>query len=212
MLKKMKLNIFMKTYKSFQNTKKRCPFHHKDWNAKIGSQEIPRVKGKFGLGIQNEVGQRLTELCQKNTLVIANILFQQHKKWLYTWPSPDDQYRNQTDYIICSQRRRSSKQSAKTKSGVDCDSDHQLLTAKFRLKLKKAGKTTRPFRYALNQIPYDYTVEVTNRFKGLDLVDKSAWEVWLEVRHIVYRRWWPELSPRKRNARSQSDCLKRPYR
>ena len=68
----------------------------------------------------------------------------------------------------------SSVQSAKTKSGVDCDSDHQLLTAKFRLKLKKAGKTTRPFRYALNQIPYDYTVEVTNRFKGLDLVDKSA--------------------------------------
>src|SRR5574337_1011834 len=72
------------------------------------------------------------------------------------------------DYILCSQRWRSSIQSAKTRPGADCGSDHELLIAKFRLKLKKVGKTTRPFRYDLNQIPYDYTVEVTNRFKGLD--------------------------------------------
>ena len=69
---------------------------------------------------------------------------------------------------------RSSIPSAKTRLGADCDSDHQLLIAKFRLKLKKVGKTTRPFRYDLNQIPYDYTVEGTNRFEGLDLIDKSA--------------------------------------
>ena len=86
--------------------------------------------------------------------------------------SPDDQYQNQIDYILYSQRWKSSIQSAKTRLGADCGSDHQFLIAQFRLKLKKVGKTTRPFRYDLNQIPYDCTVEVTNRFKGLDLIDK----------------------------------------
>ena len=77
-----------------------------DWNAKVESQETPRVTGKFGLGIQNEAGQRLTEVCQEKTLVMANTLFQQHKKKLYTWTSPDGQYRNHIDYILCSQRWR----------------------------------------------------------------------------------------------------------
>ena len=75
-----------------------------DWNAKVGSQERPGVTGKFGLGVQNEAGQRLIEFCQENTLVRANTLFQQHKRRLYTWTSPDGQHRNQTDYILCSQR------------------------------------------------------------------------------------------------------------
>jgi len=128
-----------------------------DWNAKVGSQEIPGVTGKFGLEVQNEAGQRLTEFCQENTLVIANTLFQQHKRRLYTWTSPGAQYQNQINHILCSQRWRSSIQSVKTRPGVDCVSDHELLIAKFRLKLKKVEKTTRPFRYDLNQIPYDYT-------------------------------------------------------
>ena len=75
-----------------------------DWNAKVGSQEIPGVTGKFGLGVQNEAGQKLIEFCQENALVIANTLFQQQKRQLCTWTSPDDQYRNQIDYILCSQR------------------------------------------------------------------------------------------------------------
>ena len=75
-----------------------------DWNAKVGSQEIPGVTGKFGLGIQNEAGQRLTELCQENALVIASILFQQHKRQLCTWTSPDGQYQNQIDCILCNRR------------------------------------------------------------------------------------------------------------
>ena len=131
-----------------------------DWNAKVGSQETPGVTGKFGLGIQNKVGQRLIEFWQENTLVIANTLFQEHQRRLYTWTSPDGHHQNQIDYIICSQRWRSSIQSTKTRPGADCGSDHELLVGKFRLKLKKVGKTTRPFRYDLNQIPYDYTVEV----------------------------------------------------
>ena len=89
-----------------------------------------------------------------------------------TWTSPDGQHRNQIDYILCSQRWRSSIKSAQTRLGTDYGSDHELLIAKFRLKLKKVRKTTRPFRYYLNQISYDYIVEVTNRFKGLDLIDK----------------------------------------
>ena len=79
-----------------------------DFNAKVVSQETPGVTGKLGVGVQNEAGQRLIEFCQKNALVIANTLFQQHKRRLYTWTSPDGQHRNQTDYILCSQRWRSS--------------------------------------------------------------------------------------------------------
>ena len=118
----------------------------------------------MALGVQNEAGQRLTEFCQQNALVIVNTLSQQHKRRLYTWTSPDGQHQNQIDYILCSQRWRSSIQSAKTKQGDDCGSDHELLIAKIRLQLTKVGETTRPFRYDLNQIPYDYTVGVRNRF------------------------------------------------
>ena len=128
----------------------------------------------MALGVQNEAGQMLIQFCQEFcheiALVVANTLFQKNKRRLYLWTSPDCQFRNQMDYILCSQRWRSSIQSATRRPGADCGSDHELLIAKFRLKLKKVGKTTRPFRYGLNQIPYDYTVEVTNRFKRLDLI------------------------------------------
>ena len=139
------------------------------------------ITSQFGPGVQNEAGQRLIEFCQENTMVIINTLFQQHKRRLYTWISPDGQYQNQIDYILCSQRWRSSIQSEKTRPGADCGTDHELLTAKFRLKLKKTGKTTRPLRNDLNQIPYDYTVEVRNRFKGLDLIDRVPDELWNEI-------------------------------
>ena len=128
---------------------------------------------------------RLIEFCQENALVIVNTLFQQHKKRLYTWTSPDDQHQNQIDYILCSQRWRSSIQSAKTRLGADCRSNQELLIAKFRFKLQKVGKTTIPFRYDLNQIPYDDTVEVRNRFQGLDLIESVSKELWTEVRDII---------------------------
>ena len=97
-----------------------------DWNAKAGSQEIHGVTGKFGLGVQNEAGQMLTEFCQDNALVITNTLFQQHKRRLYKWTSLDGQHQNQIDYILYSQKWRSSIQSAKTRPGADCGSDHEL--------------------------------------------------------------------------------------
>ena len=97
----------------------------------------------------------------------------------------------------------------KTRPGADCGSHHELLITKFRLKLKKVGKTTRPLRYDLNQIPYDYTVEVRNRFKGLDLIDRV---MNYGMRFVtLYRRQRSRPSPRKRNAKEQNGCLRRPY-
>ena len=141
---------------------------------------------QFGLGIQNEAGQRLTEFWQENLLVIANTIFQQHKRWLYTWTSPVGQDRNQIDYILCSWRWWSSIQSAKTRPGADGGSDHAFLIAKFRLKLNKVRKATRQFMYELNQIPYNYTVEMTNRVKGLDLIECLKKYRWRFM--ILYRR------------------------
>ena len=174
---------------------------------KVGSQETPGVTGKFGLGVQNEAGQRLTEFCQDNALVIANTLFQQHMRRLYTWTAPGGRHRKQIDYILCSQRWRSSIQSAKTRPGADSDSDHELLITKYRLKLKKVEKTTRPFRYDLNQIPY--TVEVTNRLNGLDLIDRVPEELWTEVCEIIQEAVI-ETIPKKKKCKRKNDCLKRP--
>ena len=135
-------------------------------------------------------------------MIIANTLFQQHKRILYTWTSLDGRHRSQIDYILCCQRWRSSIQSAKTRPVADYGSDHELFIAKFRLKLKKVGKTTGPFRYDLNQIHYDYTVEVTNRFKGLDLIECLM----NYGRRFVtlYRRQYSRPSLRKRKAKSKT--------
>ena len=109
------------------NTKKEVLFIIGDWNAKVGSQELPGVTGRFGLGEQSEPGQRLTKFCQENALDIANTLYQQQKRRLYMWTPPDGQDQNQTDYIRCRQRRRSSIQSAKTRPRADCGSDPDSL-------------------------------------------------------------------------------------
>ena len=146
------------------------------------------------------------EFCQGSALVIANTLFQQHKRRLYTWTSPDGQHRNQIDYILRSQRWRSSIQSAKTRPGAVCGSDHDLLIVKFRLKLKKVGKTTRPFRYDLNQIPYDYTVKVRNRFKGLDLIDRVPDELWMEV-HDTIQETGIKTIPKKKKCKKAKMTL-----
>ena len=143
-------------------------------------------------------------------MVIANTLFQQHKRRLYTWTSPDGQHRNQIDYILCSQTWRSYIKSAKTRPGADYGSDHELLIAKYRLKLKKVGKPTRPFRYDLNQIPYDYTVEVRNRFKGLDLI--ACLMNYGRRFMTLYRRQGSRPSPWKTNAKKPNGCLRMPHK
>ena len=116
----------------------------------------------------------------------------------------------QADYVLCSQRWRNSIQSTKTRPGADCGSDHKLLTVKFRLTLRKVGKTTRPFRCDLNQIPYAYTVEATNRFKGLDLIE-CLMNYGCRFMTLC-RRQGSRPSPRKRNTKRQNGCLMRPYK
>ena len=101
---------------------------------------------------------------------------------------------------------------AKTRPGAHCGSEHELLIAKFRIKLKKkVEKTTRSFRYDLNQFPYDYTVEVTNRFKGLDLIDRVPEELWMEVHNIVQEAVIKTI-PKKKKCKREDDCLRRPYK
>ena len=157
---------------------------------KVGTQETPGLTGKFGFRVQNEAGQSIREFCQENALVIANTLFQEHKRRFYTWKSPDGQHPNQIDYILCSQRWRSSIQSTKTRPGAVTQIMSSLLP---NSDLKKGGKTTRPFRYDLNQIPYDYTEEVRNRFKGLDLIEC--------LMNYGWRKQESRPSPWKRNAK-----------
>ena len=105
--------------------------------------------------------------------------------------------------------RRRSIQSAKTRVGADCSSDHELLIARFRLKLKKLGKTTIPLRYDLSQIPYGCTVEMTNRFKGLNLIDRVSEELWMKV-HDIVQEAVSTPSPRKTNEKRQNGHLRRP--
>ena len=109
--------VLWRPTRPFRTLRKAVFFIIGDWSAKAGSQETPGVTGKFVCGVRNEAGQRLIEFCQENALVIANTLFQQHKRRLYTWTSPDGQHRNQIDYILCSQWWRRSLQSAKARLG-----------------------------------------------------------------------------------------------
>ena len=190
-------------------SKKDVLFITGDWNAKVGSQEIPGVTGKFGLGVQNEAGQRLTEFCQENALVIANTLFPTTQE--KTTHGHHQMVNTEIRLIIffATKDEEALYSQQKTRPGTDCGSDHEL-TAKFRLKLKKVGKTTRPFRYDLNQIPYDYTVELRNKFKGLDVIECLMNYGWRFV--TLYRRQGSRPSPWKRNAKKQNGCLGRPYK
>ena len=175
-----------------------------DWNAKVGSQEIPGVTGKFSLGVQNEAGQSLTVLPRECPDFSKHSLSTAQEITLHMdiirWSIPI------SDWLYSLQPKKETLHTvSKTRLGADCGSCHELLVAKFRLKLKKVGKTTRPFRYDLNQIPYDYTVKVTNRFKGLDLIEclKNYGQRFV----TLDRRQWSRPSPRKING-----CLRRPYK
>ena len=149
-----------------------------DWNAKVWSQEIPGITGKFDLGVQNEAGQRLIESHHSKHLLPTTPEKTLHMD-IIRWSIL------KSDWLHSLQPKREKLDTVcKYRLGADCGSDHELI-AKFSLKLKKVWKTSRPFRYNLNQIPYDYTVEVTNRFKGIDLIDRVPEELWTEVCDIV---------------------------
>ena len=132
------------------NTQNRCRFHYRRLECKSKKSRNSWCNRQIWPWSTEWSKAKATKFCQENALAIANTLVQKHKRRLYTWASPDGQYQNQIDYILCTQRWRSSIQLVETRLGADCGSDHELLIAKFRLKLKKVGKTTRLFRYGLN--------------------------------------------------------------
>ena len=201
--------LWTPTRPSRTNTPKRCPFHDRGLEYKSrksratwSNRQIWPWSTEWSRAKANRVLPRECTCHSKHPLPTI--------QEDYTWTSPDGQYRNETDYILCSQRWRSSIQSAKTRLGADWGSQHELLIGKFRLKLTKVEKTSRPFSYDLNRIPYDYTVEVRNRFKGLDLIECLINYGWRFV--TLYRKQGPRPSPRKRNAKKPNGCLRRSYK
>ena len=162
-----------------------------------------------GLVAQNEAGQSLTGFCQENTLVIANALFQQHRTQPYTLTSPDGQYQNQIDYSLQPKMEKLYTVS-KNKTGSGLWLRSWTPYCQIQTEIEESGKTTRPFRYDLSQIPYDYRVEVRNRFKGLDLIECLM--NYGQRFMTLYRRQGSRPSPRKRNAKKQNGCLRRPYK
>ena len=186
------------------NTQKRCPFHHRGLECKSrksrntwSNRQIWPWSAEWSRGNANRIlpSKHPLATTQEKTLHMDITRWSTKRAdWLY----------------FCSQRWRSSIQSAKTRPGADCGSDHELYIAKLRLKLKKVEKTTRPFRYDLNQIPYNYTVEVRNRFKGLDLIECLMNYGWRFM--TLHRRLGSRPAPRKRNAKEQNGCLRRPYK
>ena len=131
-------------------------------------------------------------------MVIANTLFQQHKRDSIYGHHQVVNTEIRLIIFFAAKDGEALYSQQKTRLGADCGSDHELLIANFRLKLKKVGITTRPFSYDLNQIPYDYTVEVTNRFKGLDRIDRVAEELWMEVHNIVQEAVIKTISKEKK--------------
>ena len=143
------------------------------WKAKLGSQETPGVTGKFGLQVQNEVGQRLTEFCQENALVIANTLFQKHEKTLHMDITRWSILKSDQLYSLLPKMEKLYTVSEnKTRSRLWLRSWIPYCQIQTKIEERREGKTTISLRYDLNQIHYNYTVEVTNRSKGLDLIDR----------------------------------------
>lgn len=141
--------------------------------------------GNLVLGTRNDAGERLIDFCGDNSVFFANTFFQQHKRRLYTWTSPDGQHRTQIDNIIRNTRWKSAIQSVKILPGADCGTDHELLISKIRIKLKKLKKQAPPTRYDLNNIPLKYSIAVKNKFSALNMLECEPDELWTELREIV---------------------------
>ena len=192
------------------NTQKRRPFHYRGLECKsrksrntCSNRQIWPWSTEWSREKANRVLPREHTNHSKHALPTT-------QERTLTWTKPDGQHRNQIDYILCSQRWRGSIQSAKTRPGADCGSDHELLIAKFRFKLKKVGKPTRSFKYDPNQITNNYTVEMKNRFKELNLIECMM--NYGQGFMILYKRQGARPSPKKRNAKKQNGCMRRPYK
>ena len=151
----------------------------------IGQRGDGVVSGNHGLGLRNEAGDRLNEFCAGNNLTIMNTWFKQPKRRLYTWTTPDGKHRNQIDYIIVKQCWKSSIACVKTFPGADCGTDHELLIAKVKIKLKRLDRHETFKRYDVDKIPSQYCVEVSNRFSSIFLEDTSPEQLWADIKTAV---------------------------
>ena len=171
-----------------------------DLNAKVGKSLKSRSVGTHGLGIRNEAGERLVEFCDSNDLRITNTCFKQPNRRLYTWTSPDGMSRNQIDFIMIKVRWASSIKSSKTLPGADCGSDHQLLTAEMRLKLRKM-KMLNVVKYDTTKIPVEYNVEIINRFQLLE-ENIEPEEMWMEMKEMILLTAEKHISTKKKTRKS----------
>ncbi|CAF1336137.1 unnamed protein product [Rotaria magnacalcarata] len=182
-----------------------------DWNAKVGDTEALGIVGKYDLGKQNEAGEKLNQFCQENSLVITKTWFQQPKRRLYTWTSPNGRHRNQIDYMLCNRRWKSSITSVKTRPGADCGTDHELLLVNFKIKWKGYNTTSKAIKPNLQNIPYSYNVEVKNRFAELELVNREPEELWQEIHQIIYeeaKRNIPTITTKKKKTWISENTLR----
>ncbi len=194
-----------------QTPKKDVVYAIGDWNAKVGKTTPGSAVGKFGLGVRNEEGERLVEFCEQNNLIIGNTLFDQPNRRLYTWTSPNGLHRNQIDYIIAPKRWRSSLKSAKTRPGADCGSDHELLVAKIKGKLRKTKHNTPPKRYDLQNISEQYRVKVSNQFQELAMEETEPEEMWDCIKSTIHQaaeEHVPKVPKKKKSHWLSSDSLK----
>jgi hypothetical protein len=168
-----------------------------NWNAKIGKGEESETVGKYGLGNRNEAGECLLEFCEENALFIANTFFKQPERRLYTWTSPDGIYKNQIDYII-GRRWRSTIQTVKTRPDADCSSDHELLTATVKIKLKKTQMTKKGILDTDN-IPEDYKSDIQEKLTKLNLDGGNAEKTWKVLKDMIKEAADKHILKRGRN-------------
>ncbi|BFY99382.1 hypothetical protein BsWGS_02422 [Bradybaena similaris] len=156
-----------------------------DFNAKVGEEITQNVTGRFGLGTRNEAGENLVNFCAGNDLYVANTMFQQPKRRLYTWTSPNGLYRNQIDYFLCANRWKSSVVNCKTLPGAECGTDHELLIAEMKIKLKRKPRVIRPPKFNIDCITNEYKTGIKDRFKDLDFKVQEPNEIWEDIKDII---------------------------
>jgi hypothetical protein len=139
-----------------------------DWNSKTGQGEEQETVGRYGLGNKNEAGERLLQFCEENYLFLVNTYFEQPEQRPYTWTSPDGQYRNQIDYILGRRQWRSAFQSVKTRPDADCGSEHELLTATVRIKLKNTQHAEKGWKLDTENIPEEYKTEINQKLATIN--------------------------------------------
>ena len=171
-----------------------------DWNDKVGKQNTAAVTGSFGLGIRNERGDTMVDFCSRNSLVVMNTIFKQHSRRLYTWKSPDKITRKKIDFILCKGRWKSSIKRVTTIPGADCGTDHNLLIAIVKIKLKQTKRNKITQIYNLENIDTKYTVEVKNRFSILQVDGKNSEDLWTDIRDAVIEmaeKWIAKVKKKK---------------